>query len=178
MEIPTEPKQVVEAALGFEEEGRKMLLDAEKSSVDPLSKATFQFLADQEIKHIETIKAFADYLEKSGEFDPNSLERQATGIDAKAEIKKIFERIRPEFEATAGSENERLEVYAAAMNMEHRGHDFYQHAASQTADPTARKLYTFLADEEGEHFRIIQDTRDFLRQPDAFMAIEEHWMTT
>lgn len=177
MEIPNDPKAVVDAALEFENQGHQILLDAKDSAVDPLSKATFEFLADQELEHIQAIKSFAASLAAAGEFDPNSIANPLTGQELRDGIKSIFERIKPEFAETSGKPEERLEVYTAALNMERHGHDFYRKAAEQSTDDTAKKLYDFLAEEETKHFTIIQDTRDFLRQPDAFMAIEEHWMT-
>lgn len=177
MEIPNDPKAVVDAALEFEKQGYQILCDAGDKSGDPLSKATFEFLAEQELHHIDTIKAFAGALAESGEFDPNRIGSPLTGEQLREGIRSIFERIRPEFEATAGKDEERMEVYAAALNMERHGHDFYESAAGNTSDAAAQKLYEFLTAEETKHFTVIQETRDFLRQPDAFMAIEEHWMT-
>ena len=68
------------------------------------------------------------------------------------------------------------EALLRAIKSERYGHDFYEKAAELAHDPTARKLYQFLAGEEQKHFEIIQDTHDFLKQPDAFMAVEEQWM--
>ena len=175
--IPDDPKGVVEAALRFEEEAYRILCDAKDKAEDPLSKATFDFLAGEEVKHMEAIKAFAGSLALSGAFDPAILSRPITVNEAKQEIKGIFARFQPEFAETAAKGRPRLKVYAIAMDMERWGHDFYLAAAEQATDDTARKLYRFLSDEEIKHFEIIQDTHDFLKQPDAFMAIEEHWMT-
>jgi len=177
MEVPSDPKEVVEAALRFEAEGHKILTDARDKATQPLSKATFEFLAAQEVKHMETIRAFASALSAGGEFDASSV-KPVTLLQAGDEIKGIFGQFKSAYEAAAGRADERMEVYEVALQMERRGHDFYREAADRATSEAARKLYAFLAEEEAKHFAIIQDTRDFLKQPDAFMAIEERWMTT
>lgn len=176
MQIPNDPKEVVKAALDFEAEGYQIFIDAGEKSKDPLSKATFKFLADQEIKHMEAIKAFAEKLEGNGSFDADALGEYMTVAKAKKEIGGIFAKFKDQYEATAGDPDERLEIYKVAMNMECRGHDFYGSAADQATDETSRKMFRFLSDEEAQHYLIIEETHEFLEQPDAFMAVEERWM--
>ena len=174
--VPTDPKDIVSIALEYEAEGHRILSEASEKSTDPLSKATFHFLAGQEIKHMETIRAFAASQEGAGEFAPDALGAYITVAMAKPQIMGIFADFKAKYEATAGDEDERLAVYKVAMNMEIRGHDFYGMASDQATDEAARKIYRFLSDEEAQHYMIIQDTHDFLQQPDAFMAVEERWM--
>jgi len=176
MRVPSDPKEIIKAALDFEADGYKIFVDAGEKAVDPLSKATFKFLRDQEVKHIERIEAFAAAMDGKGSFDLASLGEPMSIVNAKKEIGGIFAQFKDKFEATAGDEDERMEIYKVAMNMECRGHDFYGSAADQAKDETARKIWRFLSDEEAQHYMIIEETHDFLKQPDAFMAIEERWM--
>jgi rubrerythrin len=174
--IPENPREVVETALQFELEGRKILVDAGEKAKDPLSKATFKFLADQELKHIDAIKAYACALDEGKTFSCSTLGEHMDKSQAMAEIQKIFSKIKSEYESVEGKEDERQEVYEIAMDMERRGHDFYEKAASQTTNDTSRQLFQFLTGEETNHFEIIQETAEFLKQPDAIMAVEERWM--
>ncbi|MGB9586891.1 MAG: ferritin-like domain-containing protein [Armatimonadota bacterium] len=176
--VSNNPKEVAEAALTFEYEGHKILSDAEREATDPLSKATFHFLADQELKHIEAIKAFARSLAGEGRFETQTLGEPMSKDDANDRIRSLFAQFKPHFEETIWREEGRLQVYDIAMDMERHGYKFYTQAAKLASDETARRFYEFLAEEETKHFEIIQETRDFLAQPDAFMAYEEHWMTT
>lgn len=172
--LSNDPKSVAETALLYEAEGHKILVEAGTQATDPLSKATFEFLANQEIKHMEAIKAFASSLDGKGEFDTEAL-TETSVAQACTEIKGIFTKFKDEFDEAAACAT-RLDVYDIAMDMERRGHDLYADAAKASTDADARKLYQFLANEEVHHFEIIQDTHDFLQQPDAFMAVEERWM--
>jgi rubrerythrin len=170
------PREVVEMALQLEEDGRRVLLDAKDESNDPLSIATFDFLADQELEHMKNIRAYAKSLNGEEEFDLTELGPGIVSKEAGEQIKSIFEKLKPEFEQ-ASREIGRLGVYDSALDMERYGYEFYKAASEKSSDKTAKRIYGFLSGEEIKHFQIIQDTRDFLKQPDAFMAIDEHWMT-
>lgn len=173
--ISNDPKEVAESALRYEAEGYKILSDAKTAATDALSQATFGFLAAQELTHVEAIKAFTGMISGDGEFDLNAIANPLTEEDAKQEIKGIFAQFKDRFDQAAAQET-RLDVYEVAMDMERRGHEFYSDAALKSTDAVSKKLYEFLAAEEQKHFDIIQDTHDFLKQPDAFMAVEERWM--
>lgn len=165
--------QVLDTALQNELRGREILLEARENVENPLAKATFEFLANEEMKHIDAIKTFAAGLS----IDPQAL-AAFDPAEAKERIYSIFERFKVAFEAVAATDEPRMEAYRVALDMERRGHNFYKRAAEQSADENARALYAFLASEEIKHFELIQDTHDFLQQPDALLAIEERWMQT
>jgi len=177
--VPTanDPREVLEMALHNELKAREILQNARETVDNPLARATFDFLADEELKHIDIISKFAESLAGVGQFDEKDL-LSTTTSEAKGRIKSIFERFRVQFEEVGAGDQPRLETYRVAMDMERRGHDFYKRAAEETADGEARKLYAFLAGEETRHFELIQDTHDYLQQPDALMAVEERWMQT
>ncbi len=176
-EIPNDPQLIMEAAIANEIEGHKILLRGKEASDDPLAKATFEFLANEELHHIELIKEFSQVLAGIRSWDPSSL-RENNLSEAGLSIRKIFERFATQFEAVGSADDQRLEVYKIAMDMERRGHDFYRKAAEQVEDEKAKSLFNWLADEEIRHFTIIQDTYDFIKQPDAILAMEERWMQT
>jgi rubrerythrin len=176
-DIPDNPDAVIDTAIANEIEGHKILLRGKETANEPLARATFEFLANEELKHIRIIKEYSESIAGVRAWDPSSLE-ETTLSDAGSSIHGIFERFAAQFEAAGTAEDERLEVYRVAMDMERRGFDFYSRAADKASDERARTLYRFLAGEEQRHFRIIQDTHDFLEQPDALLAMEERWMQT
>lgn len=174
-DIFNDPSAVVEAAIQNELEGQAVLIRGKESATDPLAKATYEFLANEEIKHIELIEEYAASLAGTKEWHPKHMD----GIDlpeAAKKIRGIFERFGTAFEAAGATDNQRLETYKVAMDMERRGHDFYSKAAETATNEDAKKLFRFLAGEEAKHFQMIQDTHDFLDNPDAILALEERWM--
>jgi len=174
-EQTSDVNEALRMALRYEEEGREILLNAKDAVENPLAKATFDFLADQELKHVDVIKRFAETLSGSGEFDLSKL-TAITNEETKRGVKHIFERFRAAFESVGAGDQPRLETYRVAMDMERHGYDFYSRTARDSDDAEIRQLFAFLATEEIRHFELIQDTHDYLLQPDALMAIEERWM--
>ncbi len=173
--IPDDPNTILDIAIANEVEGHKILTNAKESANTALAKATFDFLASEELNHIELIKDFAKTLAGAQEWDDSRL-KEISLSEAGSHIKNIFERFAAEFETVSASSDERLETYKVAMDMEHRGYDFYSGAAKKVHDERAKQLFNFLAAEEERHFKMIQDTHDFLNHPDGIMAMEERWM--
>lgn len=174
--IPKNPTEVLAMALRNEERGREILLDGERSAKSPLAKATFEFLANEELEHIRLIQEFARSLETGGDWRPGEL-KPVSKRKAGEHVKSIFDKYAAEFQKVGERGEERMDIYEAALQMERDGHHYYAHAAEQAEDERARSLYEFLAKEETRHFELIQDTRDFLDLPDALLAVEERWMT-
>lgn len=176
-DISNDLNSIIEAAIANEIEGHKIFQRGKKAANDPLAQATFEFLANEELKHIELIREFLQAVDNNITWDPERMREIALAEDGAA-IRGIFERFAAQFEEVATADDERLEIYRVAMDMERRGYDFYTRAALKVSDDRARRLFEFLAEEETKHFQIIQDTHDFLQQPDAILATEERWMQT
>jgi rubrerythrin len=170
-----DPSAVLETAIANEMEGHRILQRGREAATEPLAKATFEFLANEELKHIEIIRDFAKTLDGVTPWDESVLKGGSLS-DAFKHVRSIFERFGAQFEAVSASDHERLEIYEVAMDMERRGYEFYSRAAQQASDERARRLFSFLAGEEQRHFQMIQDTHDFLQEPDALLAMEERWM--
>lgn len=175
-DIMNDPKAIAETAIANEIEGRAMLERGKNSATTPLAKATFEFLANEELKHIALIKQFAESLTGTTKWCTDDLGEGLDINQACTIIKHLNERYGTEFETVGGLVDERLKVYQVAMDMERQGYAFYSNAAKHATNEQARELCQFLADEEAKHFEILQDTHDFLQQPDALLAMEERWM--
>ena len=174
--IPNDPQAIMEAAIANEIESHK-ILQRGKNCRQSSSQSYFRVLANEELKHIELIKDFSQVIAGIKKWDPESLQ-ETTLSDAGNGIRGIFEQFAHQYEEVSIADDERLQIYQVAMDMERRGYDFYTKAADKVQDERAKKLLQFLASEEIRHFQIIQDTHSFLQQPDAILAMEERWMQT
>lgn len=164
--------EVVETALNNERQGYKILSDASEVCEDKVAKATFQFLANEELKHIDIIQRFA----ASGLAAAPDPGAPLARVDVARAVKGIFEQFGWQYEQAASEAEAREEAYKTAMEMERHGYNFYKKAAEDAKDPKARKFFEFLAAEEIRHYEIIQETLEFVQAPDAMLAMEERWM--
>ena len=58
------------------------------------------------------------------------------------------------------------DVIAAAVEIERRGHKFYENAAREAATPEAREFFEFMAKEELKHERIFESMQKRVGTPD------------
>ena len=174
-EIPDNLQDVLAMALRNEQRGREILKEGEEGAKTALGRSTFEFLANEELNHIRLIEGYANSIAGGLAWEPGELS-PLTKRAAGEQIKSIFDKYAAVYARAGESGEERMDIYEAALNMERDGFTFYSGAAGKARDEQAKKLYEFLASEERRHFELIQDTRDFLKQPDALLAIEERWM--
>ena len=173
-DVPNDPAKVLEIAIANEEQGYKILCDARDACEDKLAKATCDFLAKEELKHIDIIRKYASTGQPEALSAGAALSRKRIAEG----IKGIFEQFGWQYQQVATEHEARLEAYRTAMEMERHGQLFYAEAAKTSKDEQAKKFYEFLAAEEIRHFELLQESHDFFQQPDAMLAMEEGWMQT
>lgn len=167
-------KDIAQIALQTEEDGRKIYWKAAKSTINPLTKATFQFLANEEYNHI---KIFSEYLKNEHLIDPKTA--QHPHRNPKNEIKKIFDKVvEDDVKRTVNIALSKTDVYETALAIEQKSYDFYKSHIDQVEGEKEKKLLEFLCNQENEHFKIIQESKEFLDNPGDWFAKEERWMQT
>jgi rubrerythrin len=60
------------------------------------------------------------------------------------------------------------------MDMENKTLDFYKSRSGKATYDAERQLYEDLAIQEGEHFRVLLDYYEFLKNPAAWFVQKEH----
>jgi len=66
-----------------------------------------------------------------------------------------------------------MEAVKVALDFEEKGFGFYKKAQSEASDETEKKLFSVLADEEQEHYTILQNTHSFLKDTGDWFMWEE-----
>ncbi len=143
-------------ALKLEEAGREFYLNEAAKMHSEAAKRIFLSIADEELKHIERInKIFAsvDKDIKGSGWDKIKIEKGRLGEIFKSEIKG-----KPKGPST-NAEQKAIEM---AMENETRGYNFYDKTARETNDADVMSFFQTLMKEENAHFKILQDTREYL----------------
>ena len=143
-----EPFQI---ALSLEREGQRLFLEAAKNTSSKLARQTFEFLAKEEIKHIEKIQKFYDALAQSGgEVLPDTEDSEA---DEKLEsFNKMLESLNDDFKATTSD----VDAYRMALEFEGGTEVFYEQKLAEADNPRLKKFYKWLIDEEEMHSRLLK----------------------
>ena len=159
-------------AIQTEKDGRAFYQEATQRAANPLAKVAFETLADEELAHIETIKAFHESLKETGTGKEVG-ELIQDEPQASARLKNVFQKARQSMDQTVKADVGSLEAYAAAMKLEQKAYDMYQRLIAGTTDEMARRLYQFMLEQENQHYAFLKETHDYLESPASWFVKEE-----
>ncbi len=155
-------KEAMKMAIDNEVKGREMYKKFAGRAENEVTKRTFQFLASEETRHIDSINSF----------DPSSA---VVPMDPKGfgEIKTIFEESIEHFDKQAKPKTDDLEAHKIGMELERKSFELYEKLRDEAEDENIRKFFQFLIKEEKAHFELIQKSFNFISDPEGFYAEQE-----
>ncbi len=149
---------VLREAARNELDGKGMYQQAAERTKDELGKAMFRSFAEEEEQHLHVLQVQYAELNESGEWvDIDAARKEprdpklALFPQEEASVKEII---------PAGASD--LEALQIAIDFERRAVRMYEQAASQTDNPTAEAFYRELAEWEGTHYEILDNSYDYL----------------
>jgi rubrerythrin len=163
-------KQALSAAIEMEEKGYSFYKETAARAKDPLARQVFDFLAGEELHHIDAIKKFYDsYV--SGKIQ--TPERPAATHDKVRSnvITNLFKSLTKDAPVAGGE----LDAYKFAIDFERKGEVFYKKVESEASNPDAKILYGFLIEEERRHFKIVESCLLYFENPAEFFHQREQW---
>jgi len=158
-------------AIEYEKKIRAFYLEHAEKLKSELAKKTFIFLADEELKHIEAIKAF----NKSIHDGEEPMIDAGTEDEAINRAKEFFSKgMEEQAEKAKASANE-LKVYELGLEMEQNGYDFYKKSSEKAEHANVKKLFDFLVKEENGHYALLSNAINYFKHPDEYFQDEESW---
>ncbi len=165
--------KAAKTAIGMEEEGYSIYINAAKKSKNPLGSATLRAIAEKELLHKKAIENFYSALTGMPAERLSFTEDRLWSSRIKTEV---LAGIKSSLDKLSDSDQDLLKAYEISMRMEKEGYDFYNKIASGTDNEDAKKLFSFLAKEENMHYEILQDTHLYLSDPSEWFHKEEKWL--
>jgi rubrerythrin len=170
--METEKDKTLEAlqiAIQMEIDGKKYYLKASQESSNEPGKKLLRSLAAEEDVHQQKFEQIYDTIRKkkvwpATDFQPDGGKRLRT-ILAKA-IEETGSKIKApptEFDAVQ-----------TAMDMENETYDFYRSQGGKATYDAERQFYHTLAGEEREHYLILLDYYEYLKDPAGWFVKKEH----
>jgi len=169
--ISEEQLAAYKSAIQLEKEGQRFFSDSAKKSQDKLGREVFEFLAKEELKHIESIEGFRKSRREGRSFAMEAVISKSGAETLHSGIEKIFKELQKEAKPTAAD----LEVYQLGMNFEARGVSFYKKVKEQATDLRAKELFAFLVGEEQKHYKILEDCYNYMENPGEYFHRREGW---
>lgn len=148
----------VRDAIRAEAEGRHFYLMAARSTEDEQGRAVFEQLADEELEHLEFLKAQYRSLVETGRPDPSARLGRPTRLEGESPIfsSRIRERLgEAHYEMTALSVGIQLELGAQA---------FYKAQAQAASDQAVEAFFLELAEWEAGHYRALLVQQEALKE--------------
>ena len=157
-------KKALQTALDFEEKGHHIYEGISTKTESPIVAKTFRYLASQELIHIKVIK---EYMKK---------EKIELKGDKLKETKKFFSMTVKEFKEGAELSDDDLKAHETALELERRSYNFYKTQSERTINKELKKFFSFLMEQENNHYELVQKAYEFIKNPVGFYTEEEKWL--
>jgi rubrerythrin len=135
-----------------------MYLQAAERTRDELGKSMFRSFAREEDQHIHILQVQYAEVSESGDWVDLDAARKAPRDPALI----LFPQEEGKVRAIIPEGTSDLEALRIAMEFEQRAVRMYEKAAEDSADPTSRAFFRELAEWEGTHYRILDNSHDYL----------------
>jgi rubrerythrin len=152
---------IFEYAMQMEADGEDFYRTAAQESKHRGIKAILTMLADEELKHYKTIEQM-----KSDQ--PPQMAQTTILTDAK----NIFVQMKESGEKFT-SQTSQIRLYKQALDIEKKSRDFYTEKANEVLDEDQKELFLKLAQEEQNHYVLLENIIDFLSRPDTWLENAE-----
>ncbi|HMB15942.1 MAG TPA: ferritin family protein [Pelovirga sp.] len=150
---------IYDYAMEMELDGKSFYAKQAAESESAGLRTIFSRLAEDEQKHYDTIKKLKD---RSGPLEMAT----STGLE---ESKNVFQELK-ERGQTPDKLSEDLEGYRYAMQVEAESFRLYEDAAAKEDDESVRRVLLRIAEEEHDHFNILENIYHFVNAPNQYLA--------
>ena len=163
-------------AIELEQKGFDFYTQTAAKTENPLARSTLSSLADREIEHLNKVKEF--YQNLTGEKQLPSDWLKGVETPPKKEellgliLKKLADSLNKEFK----TKKDINEAYKIAERLERDSYNLYDKISKENKDETTKKFYAALAQEEREHYAILEETLQYLNHPGDWFKKEERWI--
>jgi len=148
---------IMKMAILMEKRGLAFYSNVAEQTADPDIKIIFSTMAAEETIHVKFLSDQFLNLEKNQAFEPVALPVVAAdGIANMILSDEVKQRI-----GAAGFE---AAAISAAIDMEKKAIEVYSQQASASSDPDEKKLFSWLADWEKGHLKILNDLDNELKE--------------
>ena len=161
--------EALQYAIHTEIDGKEFYLKASQKSSNDIGKKLLNRLAFEEDFHRHKFKQIYDAISKEKAWPRTDFQ-----TDGGRALRTIFARALDEGNFDTKAPITELDSVQAAMVMENKTYDFYKSHGKDAAYHTEEDFYEALAAQEREHYLILLDYYEFLKDPAAWFVGKEH----
>jgi rubrerythrin len=158
----------LEIALTNEMKEREFYLKNAQRTKNPVGRAMFQQIGDEELEHYERLKRLHAEWEKSGKW-PESLQLAVKDTV----IKDVLTGVLSKVDTSAESDANDLEAVRTAIDFEEKGTVFYASLRDQVNDRREKAFFDLLSRIEREHYLSLKEAEEYLVDPASWFRKTE-----
>lgn len=152
----------IETATRMETDAIKFYREASEKTKHPGGKGIFLSIVEDEKRHLEMLTNLL-----------KGLDIKLQDVSPLQNVKTVFESRKDEMMERIAASNDDLEAFRIAMEMEKEGKEFYEKHIPLLNKDAEKELFTILAKEEVEHYKIFSNTYNFLKDSGNWFMWEE-----
>ena len=150
--------EVLVRAMITEQDGYDFYMAAADFVADEKGKAMFKGLAGDENEHLHILQLEYDKVKGGKSFV--DLESARASLPPQPDLRLFPEKSNlPSMLHDMTGDEQALKV---ALDFEWKGYEMYRDAAQTAGDANARQVFAYLAEQENEHYTLIQQTLNYL----------------
>jgi rubrerythrin len=166
----TERLNALEVALNNEMREREFYLKNAKRTKNPLGKAMFQQIGDEELEHYERLKQLHEKWERQEKW-PETVPLKVKDTIVKDILLDVLNKVD---EMSVGDDDD-LEAVRTAIDFEAKGAKFYAELRDAVSDPKEKEFFDLLARIENQHYLYLKDTEEYFIDPASwYRKFEPH----
>ena len=159
----------MELAINNEREEAAFYNNEAARSKNPVAKALFKTLAEEENEHMARISALHAKLVGEGAW-PEDVALEVSGTN----VKKALSDFRRELTSTQEHDDDDIAALKKSIESEAGASKLYAELAASTANKQEKTFFTFLSEIEHEHEVSLKDSLAYLEDPESWLEAVEH----
>jgi rubrerythrin len=159
----------MELAINNEREEMAFYNNESARSKNPVAKALFKTLAEEEKEHMTRIAALHQKLVSGGTW-PEEVSIEVSGTD----VKTVLADFRRELTSTQEHDDDDIAALKKSIDSEAGASKLYADLAAACTNKQERAFFTFLSEIEHEHMMSLQDSLAYLQDPASWLETSEH----
>jgi rubrerythrin len=159
----------LEMALNNEMKERAFYLRHAARTKNPVGKAMFQQIGDEELEHHERLKELHAKWEKQEKW-PETVPLKVQDTVVKNLLMDSVKAV----DVKSGGDDDDLEAVRVAIAFEAKGAESYAKLRDSVSDPQEKEFFSLLSQIENEHYLSLKDVEEFLTDPESYYRRREH----
>jgi rubrerythrin len=162
--------KMLATALEKEKKGRDFYIESTEKCTNQLGKDIFRMLTSEEGVHITRIKDIYSALQGG---KPWSAEWKSHQPDNE-NLQELFRKRMRDLGTNVTSNTGDVEAIEVGLKFEQSAIDFYEQELTKAVEPLEKQFIETMIKEERVHYGSLADVKQFLTEPELWMAEMEH----